>query len=187
MNTYRYWQQHPYPQLAHTRMVYSAAEYRREAAPYLAKTRLNGAEHHRFAHILCAEDHESTQQAHYVQHLCAAARLGNPAALYDLAHFFQHGLEGLPQNHTLAARLLSLSLKKHYPHALCEMAQRCLFQTHETERGLAYLRQATAGRSQEALLLLADFHARGRFGFPRSRRLATFYKKQAWRDDVLGC
>lgn len=185
-----YWQNHPFPPLAHTRIVSPAAEYRAEAAPYLAKARLNGAEHHRFAHILCADDNEATQQAHYRRHLCAAARLGNAAALYDLACYFRGAYPDLEQIVTpdaaLAERLMDLAVRKQYPHALCERACDFLYKTGDTVRGREYLLRAAAGRSQQALLMLADFHAHGRFGFRRSRRLATFYKKFAWREDVLG-
>ncbi|UOP05512.1 hypothetical protein [Conchiformibius kuhniae] len=186
----RHWQNHPFPQLAHTRIASPTAEYRAEAAPYLAKARLNGAEHHRFAHILCADDGEAAQQAHYRRHLCAAARLGNAAALYDLACYFRGGYPDLAQivapDAALAERLMDLAVRKGYPHALFERAWQHLYHTGDSARGREYLLRAAAGRSQAALLLLADCHARGRFGFRRSRRLATFYKKSAWRDDVLG-
>ncbi len=145
---------------------------------------LSPAEHYAFAHLTPPHLSPLEDETRYLHHLCEAARGGYLHAWYKLAFIFEYGDYGVTPNLPLAERLLQLCFKKQHPNAIYIMA--CRLWQYDLAQAKQLLWQAAALRSQGAYFLLAECYARGRYGFRPNRRLATFYKKMAWRDDVWG-
>lgn len=140
---------------------------------------LTPAEHHEFAHLAPPNASEAEDNAHYLRHLCAAARAGHVHSLYALSFIFEFGDYGVTPNPALAQRLMDICAKKQHPNALFQ----ALREPDLAERNRLIL-IAAQKRSQTACWYLAESYAKGRNGFRPNRRMATFYKKRAWDDDT---